>query len=82
MFINYLQGTDGEDTINAAFKTFDGEGSGKVHESVLKKALMTWGEKLTDEEVETAFREAPMDRSGNIDITAFVKTICGSAEEE
>ncbi|XP_074599811.1 myosin regulatory light polypeptide 9-like [Brevipalpus obovatus] len=82
IFGERIAGTDGEDTIQTAFKTFDAEGTGMVHESVLKKALMTWGEKLTDDEVETCFREAPMDRQGNIDITAFVKTICGSAEEE
>lgn len=43
---------------------------------------MTWGEKLTDDEIEVAFREAPIDSRGFIDINGFVKTISGSADEE
>ncbi|XP_015782837.1 myosin regulatory light polypeptide 9 [Tetranychus urticae] len=82
IFGERIAGTDREDVIQAAFRTFDADQTGKVHESVLKKALTTWGEKLTDDEIETAFREAPIDKRGFVDINGFVKTISGSAEEE
>ncbi|GBN95010.1 hypothetical protein AVEN_205072-1, partial [Araneus ventricosus] len=48
----------------------------------LRKALITWGEKLTNSEVDEAFKEAPIDRDGMIDINSYVKVICGTATEE
>jgi len=37
---------------------------------------------LSEDEVEDAFREAHIDSKGYIDIGKYVKTICGSADEE
>lgn len=65
-----------------AFQTFDADATGKVHEDVLRKALVTWGNKFSEDEVDTAFNEAPIDRQGNIDIANFVKLICGSAKDD
>lgn len=76
-----IMGQDKEDVIKAAFKTFDTNDTGKVSAKVLKKALMTWGEKLTDEEIEAALKDAPIDSKGNVDILQYVKTISGSKEE-
>jgi len=75
-------GQDKEEVIKAAFKTFDTNDTGKVNAKVLRKALMTWGEKLTDEEIEEALKDAPIDSKGNVDILQYVKTIAGSKEED
>lgn len=72
---------DGEDTIKAAFSAFD-EADGKVHISTLKKALTTFGEKLTDEEIEEALEDAPVDKRGRLDIKSYIKTLTGSADED
>jgi Ca2+-binding EF-hand superfamily protein len=76
-----IMGQDKEDVIKAAFKTFDTNDTGKVSAKVLKKALMTWGEKLSDAEIEAALADAPIDSKGNVDILQYVKTISGSKEE-
>lgn len=76
-----IMGQDKEDVLKAAFKTFDANDTGKVSAKVLKKALVTWGEKLTDEEIEEALKDAPIDSKGNVDILQYVKTISGSKEE-
>ncbi|GIX92380.1 myosin regulatory light polypeptide 9 [Caerostris extrusa] len=65
-----------------AFDTFDPDGAGKINEKKLRKALITWGEKLNNSEVDEAFKEAPVDRDGMIDIHSYVKIICGTAVDE
>lgn len=82
IFGERIAGADGEEIIRAAFNTFDANSTGKVHEDDLRRALTTWGEKLNDEEVEAAFKEAPIDNKGYIDIARYVKTLCGQEEEE
>ncbi|RWS31987.1 myosin regulatory light polypeptide 9-like protein [Leptotrombidium deliense] len=82
IFGERIAGTDGEEVIKSAFNTFDLNATGKVEESVLRRALTTWGEKLNDEELDEALAEAPVDNRGNIDINRFVKIICGQSEDE
>jgi len=81
IFGERIMGTDKEDVIKAAFQTFDSNETGKVNVSVLRKALVTWGEKLTDEEIEEALKDAPIDAKGNIDIMTYCKALSGSKEE-
>ncbi|KAH7980985.1 hypothetical protein HPB49_020648 [Dermacentor silvarum] len=57
-------------------------GFGKISEKELKKALMTWGEKFQESEVDEVLKEAPIDRDGNIDINSYVKIICGGTDDE
>jgi myosin regulatory light chain 12 len=75
-------GTDKEEVIKAAFQTFDIDGSGKFSEDNLRRSLILWGEKLTDSEVDNAFKEAKIDRQGKIDIEGYVKLISGSKDDE
>lgn len=82
IFGERIMGIDKEDVIKSAFQSFDLESSGKFSEDNLRRALVTWGEKLTDDEVDNAFREAKIDRHGKIDIDGYVKLICGSKDEE
>jgi len=77
-----IGGQDKEDVLKAAFETFDTTDTGKVPAKILRKALQTWGEKLTDEEIEEALKDAPIDSKGNVDILQYVKTISGSKEDD
>ncbi|XP_054710553.1 myosin regulatory light chain 12B-like [Uloborus diversus] len=82
IFGERIAGGDQEEIIQKAFTMFDPDKTGKIQDTKLRKALMTWGEKLTDQEVDEAFKEAPIDSHGMIDLNSFVKIICGTATEE
>ncbi|XP_013776000.1 myosin regulatory light polypeptide 9-like [Limulus polyphemus] len=82
IFGERISGTDPEESIKNALKTFDQNATGKINEDRLRKALKTWGDKFQDHEVDEVLKEAPIDREGNIDIEGYVKLICGSEKEE
>ncbi|XP_076371648.1 myosin regulatory light polypeptide 9-like [Tachypleus tridentatus] len=82
IFGDRVTGTDPEETIKTAFKTFDQDGSGKINEDRLRKALLTWGDKFQEDEVDEVFKEVHIDKDGNIEIEGFVKLICGTEKEE
>lgn len=44
--------------------------------------LKTWGNKLTDDEIDSAFAEAPIDRQGNIEIDGLIKLLTGRSQDE
>ncbi|KAJ6222402.1 hypothetical protein RDWZM_000947 [Blomia tropicalis] len=56
-----MGGGDEPDVIRQAFKTFDPESTGFVNEDELRLQLKTFGEKLTDEEMDSAFADARVD---------------------
>lgn len=81
--MNTLKGTDDESVIRNACKSFeDKKDSGKINEDRLRMCLKTWGNKLTDDEIDSAFAEAPMDRQGNIDIEGLIRLITGRSQDE
>ncbi|KAG9510096.1 Mediator of RNA polymerase II transcription subunit 1 [Fragariocoptes setiger] len=83
IFGDRIAGTDDESVIKNALRTFEEhKDSGKIPEEKLRKCLMTWGQKLTDDEIDTAFAEAPIDRQGNIDIEGLVRLITGRSQDE
>jgi len=83
MFGEKLTGTDPEETILNAFKLFDEENEGKIHEDFLKSLLTTRGDHFTKDEVELAYKGAPIDDEGWLDYAAFVRLIKhGSKDEE
>lgn len=76
-------GTDDESVIRNALKSFeDKKDSGKISEDRLRMCLKTWGNKLTDDEIDAAFAEAPIDRQGNIEIDGLIKLITGRSQDE
>jgi len=77
-----ISGSDGADVLKQAFETFDPDQTGKVNVEILKKSLKTFGEKLSDEEIEMALKEAPLDSKGDIDIMSYCMTISGQGEED
>ncbi|KAH7984422.1 hypothetical protein HPB52_020548 [Rhipicephalus sanguineus] len=76
IFGERVSGTDPEDVIRNAFKTFDKTGSGKISE---KDCL---SHSFRENYVDEVLKEAPIDRDGNIDINSYVKIICGGTDDE
>lgn len=81
IFGDRTQGTDEDDVILNAFAHYD-EGEGKCKEEKLRHALMTWGEKFTSAEVDTALGEVPVDIKGDIDIRRLAQVITKGVEDE
>lgn len=75
-------GGDNPDVIKAAFKTFDPFETGMVNVEELRKNLTRFGDKLTDEELDTAFAEAHVDSKGRFNIDSYIKLITGSGDDE
>jgi Ca2+-binding EF-hand superfamily protein len=72
--------TDDDDTVIAGFKSFDN--NGKIDSEALRKSLVTWGDKFTEDEVDDAFDQMVIDDKGFIDTAALITMLTGSEEEE
>jgi len=77
-----MGGGDEPEVIKAAFKTFDPENTGFVNEDELRTQLKTFGEKLTDEELDSALADARVDNRGRFNIENYVRLITGSSKDE
>ncbi|GAB1863817.1 Myosin regulatory light chain 2 [Camponotus japonicus] len=73
-------GTDDDDVVINAFKTFDVDG--KIDGERLRHALMTWGDKFTSKEVDDAFDQMFIDDKGFIDTPSLIAMLTGTGEEE
>ncbi|XP_022080822.1 myosin regulatory light chain 2, smooth muscle major isoform-like [Acanthaster planci] len=82
LFGEKLNGTDPEETILNAFKLFDEEGKGKIHEDYLKELMMTMGDRFTKDEVELMYKGAPIDDEGWLDYAGFVRIIKHGTKDE
>ncbi|KAL4635990.1 myosin regulatory light chain 2, atrial isoform [Arapaima gigas] len=82
LFGEKLNGTDPEDTIVAAFKLFDPNGTGFVNKDEFRRLLMNQADKFTAEEVDQAFSVAPIDVNGNIDYKSLCYIITHGDEKE
>jgi len=83
LFANRMQdsgGTDDDEVVVAAFKSFD-EG-GTIDSERFRHALMTWGDKFSSKEVDDAFDAMEIDDKGRIDTAALIQLLTASAEEE
>ncbi|CAI5649706.1 unnamed protein product [Oreochromis niloticus] len=70
------------DTILAAFKLFDPNGTGFVNKDEFRRLLMNQADKFTAEEVDQAFALAPIDPTGNIDYKSLCYIITHGDEKE
>ncbi|XP_050931075.1 myosin regulatory light chain 2, atrial isoform isoform X1 [Lates calcarifer] len=82
LFGEKLNGTDPEDTILAAFKLFDPNGTGFVNKDEFRRLLMNQADKFTADEVDQAFALAPIDPTGNIDYKSLCYIITHGDEKE
>ena len=73
----YLEGSRPTDeSLREAFLVFAGADSQfEMASAELKAILMDYGEKMTEEEVDEAFKEAGIGRDSQIDFNAFIRTI-------
>jgi calmodulin len=53
-----------EDDIREAFRVFDKDGTGYVNVAELKHAMISLGERLSEEEIDELIREADIDADG------------------
>lgn len=61
--------------MEAAFRVFDPERKGVLHQDELRKVLTTLGEKLTSEEVDDMLSMADPQSNGMIDYVEFSKKL-------
>merc|ERR1711934_1152318 len=84
MLADKLHGTDPEDVILKAFKLFDPENKGVVHQAVLGEVLKTQADRMTDEELQNMYEISNIDEdTGMLDYKALAYTLThGSNEDE
>lgn len=81
LFANRMSGgSDEDDVVISAFKTFDDEGG--INSDKLRHALMTWGDKFTASEVDDAFDQMTINDEGWIDTLILIDMLTGKGEEE
>jgi Ca2+-binding EF-hand superfamily protein len=81
IFGERIHGADPEEVILNAFKTFDMENTGNIDVDNLRKFLGKWGEKLSVDEMDDAFGEAPI-KSGQLDYKSYTRLITRGPEDE
>ena len=81
LFANRMSGgSDDDDVVIAAFKSFDNEGT--IDAEQLTHALMTWGDKFTQKEVNEAMDACEVDDNGKINTSALIAMLTAKGEEE
>jgi len=73
-------GTDDDDVVAAAFRSFDENGT--IDSEKFRHALMTWGDKFTNKEVNDAFDAIDIDDKGRIDTQGVITLLTSAAEDE
>jgi len=81
LFGEKLHGTDSETALRDAFKLFDEENTGKLHEDYVKDLLQNVGDQYSKDEVKQVWKEAPIE-GGMLDYLKFVLLIKRGAQEE
>ncbi|KAJ8964193.1 hypothetical protein NQ317_000512, partial [Molorchus minor] len=73
-------GTDDDEVVVAAFKSFDENGT--IDSERFRHALMTWGERFSGKEVDDAFDAMDIDDKGRIDTQALITLLTASKDDE
>ncbi|KAK6633157.1 hypothetical protein RUM43_012901 [Polyplax serrata] len=83
LFANKMQGggaTDDDDIVINAFKSFDK--NGYIDSEQLSHALMTWGDKFTQKEVNEAMDACDVDDDGKINTQALITMLTAKGDDE
>jgi Ca2+-binding EF-hand superfamily protein len=76
MFGEQMNGTDPEEVIKNAFGAFDEDGVGKIPVERFREAMMTMGDRVSEEDVDEILRGAPVDsKSGMLDYIMFTQIL-------
>jgi len=70
--LKQIQKEEEEKELRAAFKVFDADNSGNISVEELRKAMETYGEKLTTAQAQDLVNIADTNKDGVIDINEFV----------
>jgi len=81
LFGEKLHGTDSETALRDAFKLFDEEGTGKLHEEYAKDLLQNVGDQYSKDEIKQVWKEAPLE-GGFLDYNKFVTIIKRGKDDE
>jgi len=81
LFGEKLHGTDSETALRDAFKMFDEEGTGKLHEEYIKDLLQNVGDQYSKDEIKQVWKEAPIE-GGQLDYLKFVLLIKRGNQDE
>lgn len=73
-------GSDEDDVVINAFKSFDEEGV--IDSERLRQALMTWGDKFSGPEVDTAYEQFEIDNNGKINTQKLIELLVASPNQE
>ena len=73
MMAKQVKADDREEELREAFRLFDNDGNGFISASELKHVMTTFGERLSEEEVDEMIREADLNGDGRVDYGEFVK---------
>nr|XP_023029852.1 myosin regulatory light chain 2 [Leptinotarsa decemlineata] len=73
-------GTDDDEVVIAAFKSFDENGT--IDGERFRHALMTWGDKFSAKEVDDAFDAMDIDDNGRIDTQGLITLLTAAEKEE
>jgi len=81
LFGEKLHGQDSETCLADAFKLFDEEKTGQLHEEYVKDLLTNVGDQFNKDEIKQVWKEAPIE-GGKFDYVKFVRLIKRGKEEE
>ena len=66
---------DDDDTVVAAFQSFEGSSPGKIGKDTFKGMLQAFGDKFTDQEYEDVIATMTIDDEGQIDSNALINML-------
>ena len=75
-----LEGNDPDDLITQAFKSYDNEG--KIDVKIFQHALKTWGDKMSQAEIDDVFGEFDIDEDYMVKTKEVVGLFVAVKEEE
>lgn len=81
LFGEKMHGTDSEQTLKDAWKTFDPDNKGKLEEKYIKHLLTSTKGKFTSDEIKMTWKEAPIE-GGQLDYVLFTQFIKRGKEED
>ena len=80
MMTTETRAVDFEAEMRSAFKVFDADGSGTISAEEIRRIMSSFGENLSDEELNSMIREVDKNGDGTIDCRSF-PTCCKSGFE-
>ncbi|UYV81322.1 hypothetical protein LAZ67_20000766 [Cordylochernes scorpioides] len=73
---DHSQKEDIPEEVLKAFRACDRGRSGQIHARELRRILLSWGERLSQKEIDAIYREANVNPNGYINYSDFVRIIC------